>query len=426
MKLDLIYPPHRTFRRPRPFNIVPPLGLAAVASWTPRDVDVRLVDGYLHPIDPNRSADLVGLSTLTPAANKAYEIADAYRARGVPVVLGGIHASAMVEEALDHVDAVVVGEAEKTWPRLMDDFRAGRLQPVYRDETPFDMGRDYRWPRRTLFDIRRYIVKRPVETSRGCCFNCEYCSDSLVNGVGYRSRPVEDVVEEIRSIKPEGKYVFFVDNNIVGQPERARRLFEAIAPLRLRWSGQASINMAYDEETLRLAARSGCFYVLVGMETMNREVLKRIGKPVDPERYAEMVRRFHKHGIMVQGEFIFGFDEDTPNVFEDTVAFAQRIGIDTARFAILKPYPGTRLYERWVEEGRVTTTDWRRYHTSNVAYTPKHLTEEQLQAGRDWAYREFARPVNVWNRVGIRRKRAWLAWLVNVVNHKLKNSRRPE
>ncbi len=425
VKLELIHPTHRPFRRTRPFNIVPPLGLAMVAAVTPRDVDVRITDAYIDPIRYDRPVDLVGIAARTPAVNVAYDIARQYRRRGVTVVMGGIHASAMPEEALEHVDTVVVGEAEPVWPQLVEDFRAGRLQRRYEAEGIADMT-GLPWPRRDLFKIRRYLVRRPVETSRGCCFNCEYCSDSLVFKQGYRFREIDDVVEEIRSIRPLGRYVFFVDNNICGQPERARRLFEALVPLRIRWSGQASINMAYSDETLKLASRSGCMIVLVGMETINREVLRRIGKPVDPGRYKELVDRFHRHGILVQGEFIFGFDEDTPEVFRDTVEFAQQVGIDTARFAILKPYPGTRLYRRWDEEGRILHGDWSLYHTSNVAYKPIGVTPEQLKAGRDWAYEEFARPINVWNRVGLRRKHALLAWLINLANTRTKNSRRPQ
>ncbi|MFV1976621.1 MAG: radical SAM protein [Candidatus Scalindua sp.] len=423
MKLDLIHPTHRHFRRTRPINIIPPLGLAMVAAVTPKDVEIRLIDAYLEKIDYDRPVDLVGVTALTPAVNMAYEIADEYRRRGVKTVMGGIHASAMPDETLEHFDAVVIGEAEDIWPEVIEDFRAGRMQRKYRSKTVPDITMLPR-PRRDLFNVRSYFVRRPVETSRGCIFKCEYCSDPIVFGAGYRFRDVNDVVDEIRSIRPRGKYIFFVDNNIVGQVQRASRLFEALIPLKIRWTAQASITMAYNEETLELATRSGCIGVLVGMETINKEVLHRIGKPVDPGRYRELVQRFHKYGILVQGEFIFGFDEDTPKIFKDTVEFAQSIGIDTARFAILKPYPGTKLYQRWLEEGRIITGNWSLYHTSNVAFRPLNVTQKQLTEGRNWAYEEFSRPINIWNRVGLRRKYAWLAWLINLVNSGTKNTRK--
>jgi len=423
MRLLLVYPTHRPMRHARPVSFVPPLGLGMVAAVTPPDVRVTLTDAYIEPIDYDRRADLVAITGLTPAAPQAYRIADEFRRRGAKVVMGGMHATVMSEEALEHVDAVVQGEAELVWPRLVSDFKAGRLERIYRSDEHPDMSR-LPWPRRDLFNTRRYVVRRPIESSRGCPFRCMYCSDAMVFGDKYRFRPVEDVVEEIRANRWQGRYVFFVDNNIVGKPTRAKELFEALIPLRIRWTAQASITVARDPELVKLAARSGCKGVLVGLETLRADTLREIGKPVDPARYKEYVARLQKAGIWVQGEFIFGFDDDDPGVFERTLEFAMDARLDAARFAILKPYPGTRLYREWDAAGRIETRDWSRYHSENVTYRPATLTAEELTRGRNWAYDEFGSLGSIWKRIGFRKKHWPLLWLVNLGNRSFKNTRR--
>ena len=399
-----------------------------LAAYTPADVRVRILDAYVEPLDfdrltrPLQRPDLVGIGTLTPQANHAYRTADEFRRRGLPVVLGGIHPTALPEEALEHADSVVVGEAETVWPRLIADCQAGRLQSHYQAAKHIDLA-GVRWPRRDLTPTWRYWVKWPVETSRGCPFNCMYCSDPTVFGPRYRFRPVEEVVEEIRSLgRP--RYIFFVDNNIVGNISRAKELFEALIPLRIRWTAQASITMSNDEELLRLARRSGCIGVLIGLETLKKALLRKIGKPVDPALYKEQIERIRKQGILVQGEFIFGFDEDDVSVFEETVRFAEEAKLDSARFAILKPYPGTRLFEMWMKDGRITGTDWSLYHTRNVVYRPAQLTPEELARGRDWAYDRFGSVRSVWRRVGLGRRYGPLVWAINFGNRAFKNSLR--
>ncbi len=401
-----------------------------LAAHTPADVRVRILDAYVEPLDfdrltrPPERPDLVGIGALTPQANYAYGIANEFRRRAIAVVMGGIHPTAMPGEALQHADSVVLGEAELVWPQVIADFQAGRLQPRYQAEEHIDLA-GARRPRRDLAPTWRYWVKWPVETSRGCPFNCMYCSDSTVFGHRYRFRPVEEVVEEIRSLgRP--RYIFFVDNNIVGSLSRAKELFEALIPLGIRWTAQASITMSNDEELLRLARRSGCIGVLIGLETLKKGLLRKIGKPVDPALYKEQIERIRRHGILVQGEFIFGFDEDDGSVFEETVRFAEEAKLDSARFAILKSYPGTRLFEMWMKDGRITTTNWSLYHTRNVAYRPAQLTPEELARGRDWAYDRFGSVRSIWRRVGVSRRYAPLVWAINFGNRAFKNSlRRP-
>jgi len=420
MKLKLIYPPHRHFNHKRFFNVAIPLNLCVLAANTPADVEVSLTDAYLEDINYNEHVDLVGITCLTPSALQAYKIAEGFRDRSVKVILGGIHPSAMPEEALQHADAVVVGEAELLWNKVIEDFKGGRLSGVYESEEKPDLA-GMRFPRRDICAPRKYLVRSLVETSRGCPFNCMYCSDWLVYGHKYRFRPVEEVVEEIKSMRK--KFIFFVDNNIVGNVGRAKELFEALIPLRIKWVAQASVNLGYDEDLVRLAERSGCLGVLVGLETLKKDVLKIIGKPVDPGRYMEAISRIQRHGIFVQGEFIFGFDEDDPSVFRRTIDFAIKAKLGSARFAILKPYPGTRIYERFLKEGRLMTFDWEKYHTRNVVYKPMNLTAEELAEGRDRAYNEFASIRSIYQRVGLTRRNSGLLWLVNLANRGFKNTR---
>jgi radical SAM superfamily enzyme YgiQ (UPF0313 family) len=420
MKLKLIYPTHRHFNHKRLLNVTIPLNLCVLAANTPKDVDVSFKDAYIQDIDYNEHVDLVGITCLTPSAFQAYKIADRFRDKGTKVILGGIHPSAMPEEALKHSDAVVVGEAEGVWDNVIEDSKAGRLSGIYESETKPDLiGMPF--PKRDICLPKKYIFRNLVETSRGCPFNCMYCSDWLIYGPKYRFRPIEEVVEEVKSMKK--KFIFFVDNNIVGNMDRAKQLFEALIPLKIKWFGQGSVNLGYDEEACKLAARSGCLSILFGLETLKKDVLKTIGKPVDPGRYIESISRVQKYGVNVQGEFIFGFDGDTPDVFKKTLDFAIKAKLGSARFAILKPYPGTRLYDDLQKEGRLKNIGWEKFHTSNVLFDPIGLTEEELSMGRDWAYNEFASISSIYKRVGFAKKYAILFWLMNLANRKFKNNR---
>ena len=421
MHIELIYPTHRPLRRPRLRNISPPYNLAVVAANTPREHTVRITDSYVERIDYGRKVDLVAMTSLTASIAGAIAVARKWKAKGVPVVMGGIHPTGLPDEILPYCDAVVVGEAEGAWQRLLCDFEAGRLQRVYRNEKPPSLV-NMPLPRRDLLNPRHYLCFNLVETSRGCPFSCEYCSNASVYGDRYRFRPVEEVVEEIRRL-PWPRFVVFLDNNIVGHPKRAKELFRALIPLRIKWTAQASITMAYDDELIDLAARAGCVGVLVGLETLKPDVLKRIGKPVDPNKYIEYVERIQRRGIFVQGEFIFGFDEDTPEVVQETMDFVHRARLASARFAILKPYPGTRLYFRWLKEGRLTESDWSKYHSRHVVYEPKNMTQEQLGAGREWSYHTLASVKSIWRRVGLRRKHWPLLWAMNMANAFFRNSR---
>ncbi|MEE8372333.1 MAG: radical SAM protein, partial [Dehalococcoidia bacterium] len=391
--------------------LAPPLGLAMVAALTPPEVDVSLVDENITPIDFYEEPDLVGITAMTITAQRAYEIADTFRARGVKVVLGGIHPSVMEEEASRHSDAVVIGEAEGIWPGLIEDFKAQKLQRVYRQpERPSLLGLPV--PRRDLFTPGAYVARHTVSTSRGCPYSCSFCSVTSFFGHTYRCRPVEEVITEVEALE-DRRFVFFVDDNIVGNPKFAKELFRALIPYKIKWIGQASVTIARDDELLRLAAASGCIYLAIGFESLTAASLAAVGKKINvADEYENVVKKIHSHGIAVHGLFIVGLDEDDEGIFQRTVRFSQRVRLESAQFAWPVPYPGTALHESLDKAGRILTKDWSQYD-SNVVFEPNKMSRETLQKGRDWARCELYGLRSIWGRVGVVRRNFAVPWAVN-------------
>jgi radical SAM superfamily enzyme YgiQ (UPF0313 family) len=366
---------------------MPTLGLLRVARATPPEWTVTILDEKVEPIDLARPADLVGITGMTPAIDRAYQIADGFRARGIPVVMGGVHVSMLPEEALAHCDAVVVGEAEGLWPRVLADAARGRLQPVYRHEA-FPELSALGSPDWSLYDGKRYLPFHCVETSRGCPHGCDFCSVTNAFGGSYRTRPPAEVEDEVGELRPfAGRFVlknvvFFVDDNIVGKRAHAREVLRRIRPYRLKWLGQASTAIAGDDELLGLCRDSGCMGLLIGFETLSREKLAAVHKGFNrPERYLDAIRKIHDYGIGVSGAFVFGLDGDDEGVFERTYEFVQRAKLESPYFSILTPYPGTRLWQRLTTAGRIIDRDWSNYNTNNVVFRPEGMTPRQLFDG---------------------------------------------
>jgi len=412
VKLELIVPATQENIRNRKKAPCPPLGLAMVAALTPPEAEVSLTDENVTVIDFQKEIDLVGITVLTVTAPRAYEIADNFRARGVKVILGGAHPSALAEEASQHADAVVIGEAEGIWPNLINDFKANKLQRVYRQrERPSLVNLPI--PRRDLFAKGAYYVTNTISTTRGCPYSCSFCSVTSFFGHTYRCRPVEEVLKEIEILN-QRKLIGFVDDNIVGKPKFAKELFRALLPYKIKWVAQASVTIARDDELLKLAAASGCMALLIGFETLSPANLAAMGKKVNVvDEYENVIRKIHSQGIAIHGFFILGLDEDDEDVFKRTVHFAQKMRLESSQFAWPVPYPGTALYESLDKTGRIVTKDWSRYE-SNLVFEPKLMSREMLQQRRDWVWREFYSLPSIWRRVGMVRRNLVALWAVNL------------
>jgi radical SAM superfamily enzyme YgiQ (UPF0313 family) len=388
-RLLLISPVATTGLVAKDFNFrLPVLGLLRVAALTPPGWDVTIQDEKTEPLDLEQGADLVGIAAMTPTAPRAYQIADHFRRRGIKVVMGGMHVSALPEEALAHCDSVVMGEAEQLWPRLVADFEQQSLQRTYQHEDGFPSLEGLPRPDWNLYRASRYLPVHFVETTRGCPLDCEFCAVTTAFGGKYRNRPVEEVVAELRSLRPfDGRFtlkncVFFVDDNIISNRAYARELLPRLAEFKLKWFGQASMNIAKDEELLRLCQRSGCVGLFIGFESLSAANLQAVGKRTNhPEEYLDVVQRIHDHGIGIDASFVLGLDADDESVFDRTLEFVQRAKVEIAYYSILTPYPGTRLHERLTQEDRILTRDWSLYDTSHVVYKPRLLTADQLLAG---------------------------------------------
>jgi radical SAM superfamily enzyme YgiQ (UPF0313 family) len=384
---------------PLPF---PVLGVTTLAALFPDSWEVSIIDEDMEVVGPDVRADLVGISTLTLNAPHAYRLARTFKERGVPVVMGGMHPSALPEEALKHCDAVVVGEAEGVMGRLLEDFSRGRMKGVYAGQ-PVDPAQ-IPGPRFDLLHPRHRKILHSVQATRGCPHYCDFCTVTPFFGRRYRTRPVDAVVSDVEAMleNSSSRTVFFVDDNIAGLPDYAKTLFRALIPLGIKWGSFASVNMTRDNELMALARKSGCIELFVGFESIRQENLLECNKNwVRADRIEEYVRRFHDNGIIVEGAFIFGHDHDGKDTFRRTVELAQRTGIQVPIFGILTPHPGTRLRTRLEREGRLLpeSSDWRRYDGAHVLFRPAKMSPEELEEGFLWAKKYCCAPRSILGRM---------------------------
>jgi len=394
------------------------LSLATVAALFPRDTKIKIINDSIEEIDYNEKVDLVGITSITSTAPRAYEIADKFREKGIPVLMGGIHPSALPKEAIKHSNAVVIGEAEGQIKRVVKDFKNGKLQKFYSSETRPSL-KNLPLPRSDLYQKNKYYKElHMIQTTRGCPFNCDFCCVTDFFGQTYRTRPIPDIIREVKTASRRS-IIFFVDDNIAGNPKYAKELFKALIPLHIKWFGQASLVIAKNRELLRLAARSGCTSLFMGIESVSPSSLKEVGKSMNNvEDYKESIKIIHDHGIGIVGAFIFGFDSDKKSVFEETVSFIEKSQIELASLAILTPLPGTRLYDKMEKEGRIIERDWSKYTIGEVVFQPKLLTVEELQEGYYWARNQLSSFNSIFKRTFHFRKSSLLYIPVNFVMRK--------
>jgi len=377
-----------------------PLTLTLLASMAPEHLDISftLADESVEPVPYMQEFDLVAISVITGTSIRGYRWAAYFRDSGIPVVIGGVHATLLPDEVSKHADYVIAGPAESSWPKFLEDFSQGRAKSMYR-ETNYEPSLLQTWPmpHRHLQSNARYNLPYTVAATRGCRHACSFCSVPYV-WKGYAKRPVGKVIDEVR--KCPGKLLAFNDVSLVDDVEFAKELFQAMIPLNKRWGGLATVKLGKSPELVELMAKSGCRYLLVGFESMSQTTLSGMRKDFNREQqYKAFIELLHANGISVQGCFVFGFDQDGPDVFAQTFEKVQELKIDIPRYALLTPYPGTPLYQELDSAGRILTYDWSNYDTMHVVFEPHLMTPDQLYAGFKWAYRETFRVMPILSRL---------------------------
>jgi len=414
-RIHLINPKADSFAtRPMLFNraLYSPLaGLLAVAALIPRDqYEVVLTDENIEPIDFSMKADLVGISAMTSYVTRGYQIADRFRRRGIPVVMGGVHPSFMPAEALQHADAVVVGEAESIMDKVLDDLRGGRLRGIYKGKAPYPLEK-MPLPRYDLLKGNRYINKTFVQSSRGCHHACMFCAEHLMNGLRFRYRPVDEIMREIDG--SEERVIALNDADFFGHSNRAAKLMRAIRSRNIRWQAGVNCRNASNDRLLELAAESGCFMLSIGFESVSTKTLENVHKYQNhPANYAALVKKIHSYGIMVFGLFMFGFDQDDASVFTETLNLNVRAAFDVCAYSILTPYPGTLVWYEFIRDRRMISYDWGKYDQCHIVYKPAKLTANQIRDGYAGAYIKFYSLPSILRRFPETASRNKLYWIV--------------
>ncbi|MDH3742485.1 MAG: B12-binding domain-containing radical SAM protein [Hyphomicrobiales bacterium] len=418
MKIALISPKGPLYRRRggvfRKSLRYQPLTLTTLAALVPADLEPQFefYDEGTGDVPMDLDANVVAMTVITGTAPRAYEIAASYRARGIPVVLGGPHVTLMPEEAQMHADAVCVGYAEETWPQLLRDLQAGKLQPRYDQATNFELT-NLPFARRDLLDKRNYLTQAVFEATRACAHNCEFCVSPAAFGRRQFQKPVEHVVEDIRRVG--ARRILFIDLNLISDRRYARELFTALVPLKIRWFGLSTSLIGRDPELMELMARSGCTGLLIGFETMSNTGLKDVQKGFNsPETYAQLIQDLHDLGISIQGCFVFGGDQDTTATFKETVDFVLDTRIDLPRFAMLTPFPGTPLFTRLRSEARILTENWELYDGQHAVFQPRQMSVEELVAGHHEVWRKAYSYRAIASRIGQAKFQLPLSLAVNL------------
>ena len=405
------------------------LNLPYIAAVTPPGVEVKIVDEAFEKINFEEKVDLVGMTAQTPVALRAYQIAEEFKKRGTPVVLGGVHASMLPQEALQHVDAVVVGEAEEVWPDLIEDLRRGQMRRIYVG-SEFINPSQLPLPRRDLLNEKFYFPLKLLETTRGCPHRCDFCGVSKFFGFRYRHRPITEIERELKTLFQTGpvinpvlkkilsllskdlpyflkrRLLYIIDSNVAGDKRFCLDLLSLLKEFDLLWYGHAPVSIAFDQKLLEGFAQSGCIAINIGFESFSTKNLNAMGKGFNqPSRYAEAVERIHDQGIGIMGTFIVGLDDDDPEVFQRIIDFCIDSKLDWALTFIMAPYPGTDSFLRLEKEGRIFCRDWEKYDSLNAVYQPLLMSVEELEKGMKRVWKEVFSIPSIYKRI---LKRPWI------------------
>lgn len=399
MKVKMILPAlteaKSPFWRPIKYSLFPPLGLATLAAFLSPDDEVELVDDHVEALSIDDWPDLVVIQVYITNAYRAYALADHYRARGAHVALGGLHVTSLPAEAAAHADTIFIGPGEQSFPRFLADLRAGNPGPRYESTA----GRSIHGlppVRRDLIKRNRYLVPNSIVVTRGCPQRCDFCYKDafFAGGRSFYTQRVDEALVEIDRLP--GRHLYFLDDHLLGDRRFAEALFEGMRGMGRLFQGAATVDSVLRGDLIERAAEAGLRSLFVGFETFSPANLASSNKKQNLARdYAAVARRLSDLGIMINGSFVFGMDDDGDDVFDRTVDWGVRNGITTATFHIQTPYPGTRLYRQLADQGRITSHDWDRYDTRHVVYRPARLSPEALKAGYDRAYRDFYRWANI-------------------------------
>ena len=397
MKILLISPSVDPNEKTNKQMLMPQLALFILQGLTPKEHQVVMLDEEAEDIDLEQDCDLVGISFMTSNASRAYWLAREFKERGRTVVLGGVHPTLLPDEASPHGDSVVIGEAEGVWTELLEDYQKGCLKKIYHNPRP-DLStyvpKDFsKITKRHLFGMV------PIMTTRGCPYHCDFCCVTDLFGKEIRHIPVENVV---RDIKESGKRIFmFLDDNIIGHPSYAKELFAALKPLKISWVGQSSISLLVkDDELLKLAVQSGCKGLFVGLESIKETQMSSLRKSfLSLQGLEDGLKKVRRAGIFILASMIFGFDEDTKDVFDETVKFLLKNKVHSVAFNVLTPYPGTKTFQKMKEQGRLLTDDWKYYDHSTVVFRPKNMSPYELMVGKIRARKAFYSPWSILRRL---------------------------
>ncbi len=377
------------FWRPIKYSLFPPLGLATLASYLDKDDEAEIRDQHVEDININDNPDLVIIQVYITNAYRAYQIADSYRARGIYVALGGLHVTSLPEEASLHADTILLGPGEQTFPLFISDFRKKKPLKRYASTTNRTIQHQ---PviRRDLIKRYKYLVPNSLVISRGCPHHCNFCyKDSFFKGgKSFYTKLVDEILTEIDSLP--GKHLYFLDDHLLGNPTLAADLFEGMKGMNRVFQGAATVKSILEGDLIEKAANAGLRSLFVGFETFSPTNLQ-LSNKIQNQKYAyeKAVQRLHDLGIMINGSFVFGLDDDDKDVFKRTVDWGVSNGITTSTYHILTPYPGTELYNSMIQKDRIVTKDWSQYDTRHVVYKSNKLTKEELESGYTWAYKEF-------------------------------------